>query len=52
MPFVGLPLTMELSYINNTLVRHKELSKESSPTELDYPNCPMKKDIKLNYWIK
>lgn len=45
-----LPNTLELTFINNSLVSKKEIMKRSLPSAIDHPNDPKKDDILLNFW--
>ncbi|MCX6722925.1 MAG: hypothetical protein NT094_02535, partial [Candidatus Staskawiczbacteria bacterium] len=47
-----LPSVLELTLINNNLVKEKSVMTRSLPSEKDYPNINGKEDVILNFWKK
>lgn len=45
-----IPSTLELTFINNVLVKEKKIMPDSLPSKFDKPNIPYKNDIKLDFW--
>ena len=45
-----IPEVCELTFINSSLIKSKNVMTAELPTKLDFPNDPLKKDIPLNFW--
>lgn len=47
-----VPSVLELTFINNNLVKDKKIMASTLPSEKDYPNVRGKEDMILDFWKK
>ena len=45
-----IPTICEMTLVNNNLINKRKILSKKLPTIFDYPNCPNKKDLNLNFW--